>query len=92
MKVQPEILSHRVDLCVVAAMAFFGLTTLGPKDPVAELMAAKATYTFHEIPFDRYMECFDKCVGRTWALSWGGALLEGLHAHKCNIQHPLAPR
>lgn len=41
-------------------MAFFGMTTLGPSDPVREQTAPSQTYTFHELDEDTYIAVFDK--------------------------------
>jgi hypothetical protein len=41
-------------------MAFFGLTTLGPPDPIKEMTATSQSYVFHTIDEARYLQCFDK--------------------------------
>mmetsp|Transcript_21432 Transcript_21432/g.36580 ORF Transcript_21432/g.36580 Transcript_21432/m.36580 type:complete len:197 (-) Transcript_21432:733-1323(-) len=41
-------------------MSLFGLTTLGPANPIKALTATNQVYSFHEINLERYSECFDK--------------------------------
>lgn len=41
-------------------MAFFGITTMGPSDPVRELTAPSQAYHFHEYSDEDYQRAFDK--------------------------------
>ncbi|GAX72897.1 hypothetical protein CEUSTIGMA_g352.t1 [Chlamydomonas eustigma] len=41
-------------------MSLFGLTTLGPVDPVQDFSAPHQIYPFHEIPEEAYEEAFNK--------------------------------
>mmetsp|Transcript_36861 Transcript_36861/g.81988 ORF Transcript_36861/g.81988 Transcript_36861/m.81988 type:complete len:198 (-) Transcript_36861:800-1393(-) len=47
-------------------MAFFGLTTLGPSEPIYEQTAPSQLYVYHQIPEEHYVETFDKyLIGST---------------------------
>ncbi|GFR50921.1 hypothetical protein Agub_g13240 [Astrephomene gubernaculifera] len=41
-------------------MAFFGLTSLGPQDPIREAKKTNHEYVFHNFPLDHYVEVFNK--------------------------------
>ena len=47
-------------LLVFLQMAFFGITTLGPREPVADQIAINQEREFHQISDEQYWAAFDR--------------------------------
>jgi hypothetical protein len=48
----------------VPTMVFFGMTSLGPSDPIQDQLAASQAYQFHGIKEESWQRCWDKYLLR----------------------------
>jgi hypothetical protein len=53
-----------LSLSAVSTMVFFGMTSLGPSDPIQDQLAASQAYEFHNIKQEAWQRCWEKYLLR----------------------------